>query len=60
MAENGEDETSEFWAGIGFRLIGWAVLTVLLASLFPGYPTIEPTDDCSLQEAQRCLELNDM
>ena len=33
------------------------LLFVLLASVFPGPPTIHPTEDCSLAEAKRCLEL---
>ena len=33
------------------------MIFVLLASVFPGPRTIHPTEDCSLAEAKRCLEL---
>ena len=36
----------------------WAVFAVVVASVFPGVPTIEPTPDCSVREAERCVELN--
>ena len=34
-----------------------AMIFVLLAAVFPGPPTIHPTENCSVAEAERCLEL---
>ena len=41
---------------VGTKLL----LVVLLASIYPGPPTIHPTEDCTLAEAKRCLELRDL
>ena len=40
------------------RIILWIVYALLLASLLPGYPTIEPTETCSQEDADECMRLN--
>lgn len=42
------------------NLIWSLIFALFFALLFPGYPSIEPTEHCTRSEAERCVELRDI
>ena len=60
---NGESEPEKqdnTGSGVLFKQVCWLVLALVLASLYPGRPTIEPTEDCPQETVARYLALKDL
>ena len=55
IAESGGK--SEHKNGFGCGSLASIIFVFVLASVYPGEPTIEPTENCTLSQAERCVEL---
>jgi len=55
--EGEPEQENDTVSGVLFKRVCWLGLALVLASLYPGRPTIEPTEGCPEETVERYLEL---